>query len=206
MLYCITRNEMKFGDIVVPARTRCRIIYISDTNTVDAPGVQVTAYVNLFQLGKKDVKNENIRNTYESRASMTGIVIHTNTKAVYVNADSERYWYKKLYKWEVEKIFPEGIPDCIIEEEYGKPTYPLQSVVEYLEEQFAKWVKQNCEFKEVTEEDIENGECHEDCEPGDRILSQTGIEQFEAKKLEMQNLLERATGFTYDFKGGLIWD
>ncbi|MNP72343.1 hypothetical protein D3C76_1688770 [compost metagenome] len=68
-----------------------------------------------------------------------------------------------------------------------------------------EWIHNNCEFVELTEEEIENGEGFDGAQAGDRTLSDSGLEKFYIKKLEYQNKLE-TTGFTYDFKGGLIWD
>lgn len=89
-MYCITRHELKFGEIVVPARTECQVIWVS-SDVVDAPGVQLTATIPFFKLGMKEIKNKIIikdkfGNSYGSQVIQTGITIHTNTKAVYISS------------------------------------------------------------------------------------------------------------------------
>jgi hypothetical protein len=124
-----------------------------------------------------------------------------------MDAGDKMYWDYGLYDWQLEKIFgKDNVPQNLLK---GKYAYyckdaRLQDVVEYLEEEFAEWVQENCEFITLTEEDIENGFGFDDAEEGDTTLSQKGIEQFENKCLEYQNKLE-VTGFTYDFQGGLTW-
>ena len=78
-------------------------------------------------------------------------------------------------------------------------------MIEYLEEDFSDWVKENCDFREVTQEDIDEDISHSDFEVGDETLTDYGLKLFEKKKLEYQAKLE-IIGFTYDFQGGLIWD
>ena len=56
---CITRYELKFGDIIVPARTQCRIINKPDIFTVNAPGVQIIIVIANYDLRKRDINNEN---------------------------------------------------------------------------------------------------------------------------------------------------
>lgn len=207
---CITRYEMKFGDIIVPARTQCRIINKPDTFTADASGVQINVVVENYDINAEYKENENkvIKYRYNvNDASLSGIFIRTNTQSVYMNAGDKMYWDYGLYDWQLEKIFDKGnIPEGLFKGKYayyGKDA-KLQDVIEYLEEEFAEWVQENCEFIALTEEDIEDGLGFDDAEEGDTTLSQNGIEQFEKKCLEYQNKLE-TTGFTYDFKGGLIW-
>jgi len=60
-------------------------------------------------------------------------------------------------------------------------------------------------MKDLAEEDIENREGIDGSYPAERILSEIGLRQFEEKQLEYQTKIE-VTGFTYEFKGGLIWD
>lgn len=208
---CITRYEMKFGDIIVPARTTCRITNKPNTFTVDASGVQINVVVDNYDINIDNKENENkvIKYRYNvNNASLSGILIRTNTQSVYMDAGDKMYWDYGLYDWQLEKIFgKDNVPEGILKGKYayyGKDAR-LQDVVEYLEEEFAEWVQENCEFIILTEEDIENGFGFDDAEEGDTTLSQKGIEQFDKKLLEYQNRLE-ITGFTYDFRGGLIWN
>ena len=208
---CITRYEMKFGDIVVPARTTCKIINKADTFTADASGVQINIVIDNYYINAEDKQNENEVIKFKSNvndACLSGIFIRTNTQSVYMDAGDYMYKDYGLYDWQLEKIFgKDNIPEGLFK---GKHVYngkdaKLQDVVWYLEDEFSEWVSENCEFTTLTEEDIENGLGSDGAEEGDSILSQKGIEQFEKKCLEYQNRLE-TTGFTYDFQGGLSWE
>lgn len=207
-MYCFTRYEMKFGDMVIPAKTKCRVINKINTDTVDAPGVQIDVVIYNHNLGNQNIGNDNEvikHHCNVNNASLDGILISTNTQAVFMDAGDRIYRDKELYKWQIEKIFGKNnIPNSLIvkNEEYGKYAQ-LGYVIDYLEEEFSEWVAENCEMKEVTEDDIEN-EYIPDFEVGDRILSCKGLEAFYQKKEEYQKKLEQI-GFTYDFRGGLIW-
>ncbi|WP_394875796.1 hypothetical protein [Clostridium neonatale] len=207
---CITRHELKFGDLIIPPRTKCKIINKPNTFTVDAPGVQLNIVINNFDINKQDIANENKVIKYHSNvnnASLCGVWVHTNTQAVYMDAGDREYCDYGLYDWELEKIFGKGnVPPELLREKhsyYGKDAR-LQDVIDYLEEDFSDWVEENCEFCILTEDDIEGGLCFEGAEVGDNTLSPKGIEQFNEKCLEYKNRLE-TTGFTYEFTGGLIW-
>jgi hypothetical protein len=160
---CITRYEMKFGDIIVPARTECRIINKPNVFTADASGVQISVVVDNYYINAENKENENkvIQYRYNvNNASLRGILIGTNTQSVYMDAGDKMYWDYGLYDWQLEKIFGEdNIPKNLLK---GKHVYcgkdaRLQDVIEYLEEEFAEWVQNNCEFMTLTEEDIEDG-------------------------------------------------
>jgi hypothetical protein len=202
---------MKFGDIIVPARTKCRIINKPDIFTADASGVQISVVVDNYYINADNKENENkvIKYRYNvNNASLCGILIGTNTQSVYMDAGDKMYWDYGLYDWQLEKIFgKDNVPKNLLKGKYvyyGKDA-KLQDVIEYLEEEFAEWVQENCEFITLTKDDIEDGLGFDGAEEGDNTLSPKGIEQFETKLLEYQNRLE-TTGFTYDFRGGLIWD
>lgn len=206
---CITRYDMKFGDLIVPARTECIIIGTPKTYTVDAPGVQLNIVIYNHDLRIPNTENENEVIKYRSnvnRASLDGILIHTNTESVYMDAGDYVYKDYGLYDWQLEKIFgKENIPEGLIigKHEYNGKDAKLSAVVDYLEEEFADWVGENCDFRTLTEEDIEDF-AFSDFEVGDTTLSDTGLKQFEEKCLEYQKRLE-TTGFTYNFEGGLNW-
>lgn len=210
-MYCLTRYEMKFGDEIIPARTRAEIINKVTTDTVDAPGVHLRLAISNNEIDKMDIKNENVIRKYYDNvndSALCGVIINTNTQAVYMDAGAEIYYYSGVYDWQLERIFgKDNVPNGLIigKHRFNGKDAKLQDVVNYLEEEFSEWVRSNCEFYTYTEEDIENGDCFGDAEPGDSILSDKGAEQFESKKIEYQNKLEKI-GFTYDFKGGLIWE
>ena len=208
---CITRYELKFGDLIIPPRTKCKIINKPNTFTVDASGVQLNIVINNFDINKQDITNENKIIKFHSNvndASLCGVCIHTNTQAVYMDAGDRRYWNYGLYNWELEKIFGKDVvPSQLLKgkHKYNGKDAKLQDVIDYLEEEFTEWVNNNCEFYVLTEEDIENGFYFDGAEAGDTTLSPRGIEQFEEKCLEYKHRLE-TIGFTYEFTGGLIWD
>ena len=210
-MYCLTRYEMKFGKEIIPARTKATIINKLDTDTVDAPGVNVRLAINNYDIHKRDINNENKIIEYYNNvneAALEGIIIDTNTQAVYMNAGDKFYYYTGLYDWQLEKIFgKDNVPNKLLlgRFKYNGKDAKLMDVIDYLEDEFAEWVKNNCEFCILSEEDIENGDCIDGAEAGDETLSAKGLEQFYTKQLEYQNRLE-TTGFTYDFKGGLVWD
>ena len=206
---CITRYEMKFGDIMVPARTECYLIGKPNIYSPSAPGVQISVIVRNFDLRLKDIENENkvIEYGYNvNEGSLDGHLIHTNTQSVYMYAD-DIYENYGLYSYELEKIFGEGnVPDKLIlgeKHRYDGKDAKLFDVINYLEEEFAEWVNKNCDFMELTEDNIEDYEMN-DLEVGDTTLTQSGLADFEEKCMEYRKRLE-TTGFTYDFPGGLRW-
>lgn len=210
-MYCLTRYEMRFGNIVVPARTKCMVINEVNTDTVDAPGVYIRILVKNHDINLNRMQNENKVIKHHSnvnQATLCGIVIDTDTTAVYMDAGDKLYFNTGVYDWQLEKIFgKENVPQNLLLGKYGYncKDASLQSVIDCLEDDFSSWVMENCEFHTLTEEDIENGDGFDGAEPGDTILSDAGLSQFYKKQLEYQNKLE-TIGFTYDFKGGLIWD
>ena len=207
---CITRYELKFGDLIIPPRTKCKIINKPNTFTANAPGVQLNIVINNFCINKQDISNENEVIKYHSNvnyASLCGIWIHTNTQSVYMDAGDKEYFDYGLYDWQLEKIFgKDNIPQQLLigKHKYNGKDARLQDVVDYLDEEFAEWVRKNCEFRTIDEDDIENDWKFSDFEVGDETLTDRGLEQFDKKCLEYKNRLE-TTGFTYEFTGGLNW-
>jgi len=211
-VYCITRKDMKFGGYLVPARTRATVIGNPSSTTVDAPGVQLSITISFWNMhpNRKDgvplnelqVLNE--LGQYDD-AKLTGLMIDTNTEQVYMDAGDQFYRGATLYKWQVEKIFEGKIPEDVSLKEHNDREYKLDAIVSCLGATLASWVQKNCDFRRVTKRDIENGETIEDACPGDTMLSNKGLRQFEEKLLEYQNRLE-STGFTYEFDGGLVWN
>ncbi|WP_313563734.1 hypothetical protein [Ruminiclostridium cellobioparum] len=158
-MYCITRNDMKFGEHFVPAGTKAHVIKELRTQTVDAPGVDVELSISLWDIkvngnGIVLVADTSISNELEDRTSteMTGIVVYTDTTKVYMDADARLYQDKELYDWQVEKIFPEGVPSNIKKAECDSRKFMLYGVINYLEDEFAEWVQNNCEFRKLTKE------------------------------------------------------
>lgn len=131
-------------------------------------------------------------------------MIYTNGTQVYLDAGDSFYQNATLNEWQVKEILGEDKSKYIRQTPYIRQ-YFLSDVVNCLEEEFSDWVQDNCHFRKLTKRDIENGDGFDGANPGDRILSPKDIEQFNKKKIKYQNRLE-ITGFTYDFKGGLIWD
>ncbi|WP_195618698.1 hypothetical protein [Clostridium paraputrificum] len=207
---CITRYDMKFGDILIPARTECIVVNKPNMYTVNSSGVQLNIVVRNYDLKLKNIKNENKIIEYGSNineATLGGIYIHTNTQSVYMYADEYINYDYELYLWQLEKIFGKNnIPDSLIMEDtlLMSKYATLLDVVEYLEEEFADWVKDNCDMRELTEDDMNEYEFY-GFEVGDTTLTDEGLAKFEKKCLEYKNKLE-TIGFTYDFKGGLIWN
>lgn len=216
-MYCITRNNMKFGDYFIPARTKATLVFNPSSHTVDAPGVRLKIAIGLFDMAevdektkgvpitKTEIENELEQSRFHASNKMTGIVIDTDISQVYMDAADKFYSDIRLRKWSLEKIFGDVIPEVIEKAPYYKDEYLLSSVIEYLDNEFAEWVQKNCHFRKVTKRDIENGDAFDGAEPGDRQLSDTGLQEFYTKQLEFQKKLE-VTGFTYEFKGGLYWE
>lgn len=210
-MYCITRNDMKFGEYFIPARTKAEVINKPTYKQADLPGLQLRIVINLFDIHPNKgtgvplsvaQKNNELKNG--AFGQMYGIAIYTNAPQVYLDAGDSFYQDSILSEWRVRKIFGETIPESIRKAEFERG-YLLIDVVYCLEEEFSDWVQDNCHFRKLTKRDIENGDGFDGASPGDRMLSGKGLEQFHEKRLEYQKRLE-VTGFTYDFKGGLIWD
>lgn len=208
---------MKFGNYFIPARTRGNLVFNPRSKTVNAPGIYIQVAIGLFNmeseeskikgvpLAKTEIVNELEQSRYNEGSKMTGIVIDSNMSQVYMDADDKFYSDAFLRKRELEKIFGDVIPEQIEKAPYCKNEYLLSSVIDYIEKEFAEWVQKNCHFRKVTKKDIENGDALDGAEPGDRQLSERGLQEFNTKLLEYQKKLE-VTGFTYEFKGGLYWE
>lgn len=212
-MYCLIKNEMKFGDYVIPARTKATVINTPNCRESNVPGLDLYLAISLkeiaFKINKDTLLSElEIKDELNNGGEtvMTGITIWTNGNKVLMDAGDNFYDEATLYEHQVIKVLGVSeMPQRIEIAQYTRNKYYLEDLVSYLEDQFAEWVQNNCEFYTYTEEDIENGECYADAEAGDTTLSDKGIEQFEKKKVEYQSMLERI-GFTYDFNGGLIWE
>lgn len=205
---CITREKMKFNDIELPARTKCRIINPKQF-TPDVPGVQVNIYVTHRYIPEfRDIKND-LEETpafrHYTETELIGYVLHTKTNQIYIEPNYKYYGDYGLYDWQVERIFDDNIPKWLKEKaeeteiNLHKP-YKLFDVIIHLEDSFADWVQDECEFRTLDEEEARN---YPHLEEGMSLL--VSEEKFNKKKLEYQNRLEK-TGFTYDFDGGLIWE
>ncbi len=209
-MYCITRKEMKFGEYVIPARTKCDLVNILKTTTVDAPGVQLTIKVSLLDIKYNtellsEIQKKDEYDSGYNTATLSGIVIWTNTENVYMDAGDLLYKDYNLYDWQLERIFDNDntLKNLFISmHKYNKNETSLEDIIEYFDNEFAEWVGSNCNFITLTEENVED---YGDFEIGDSVLSENGLEQFFKKQLEYQNKLE-SIGFTYDFKGGLNWN
>lgn len=213
-MHCLIKNDMKFGEYFIPARTKARVINKPNYKEANIPGLDLYLAINLSDIAlmQKEsvlVSEVEIKNELEGKSKdtvMVGITIKTDGTKVLMDSGNDFYENATLYGSKVKKVLDTDIiPEEIKIAPYTSKKYYLQSIIEYLENNFAKWVQANCEFYIYTEEDVENGNCYADAEPGDTILLDKGMEQFENKKLEYQSMLEKI-GFTYDFKGGLIWE
>ncbi len=215
-MYCLTRNDMKFGNYFVPARTRANLVFKPNSQTVNAPGIHLRIAISLFDMEseedkikgvpitKTEIENQ-LENKYCVHNKMTGIVIDTDMTQVYMDANDKFYSDVHLRKQNLEKVFGYIIPEEIEKAPYYEDEYSLSSVIDYLDNQFSEWVQNNCHFRKVTKRDIENGDALDGAAPGDRQLSDRGLQEFNTKQLEYKNKLE-VTGFTYEFKGGLHWE
>ena len=122
MMKCITRYEMKFGDIIIPERTECTIIGKEHEYNVNCSGVQLNLAIRNWDIGLKDKTNENKVIKHKSNvntASLDGIFVHTNTQSVYVYADYCIYENYELYEWQLENIFgKDNIPNNLLKGRY----------------------------------------------------------------------------------------
>lgn len=214
-MLCKVRDEMKFGDFTIPAGTLAEVINTPKYREADIPGLHLELSVSLLNIAKNTnesvlMTEYRIINELDNRSSaysgtqMIGIVINTDGTHVYMDAGDKFYREVTITKWKAEKVFDNKIPENITPQEHSRE-YGLRSIIDYLEDEFADWVLDNCHFRKITKREIENNEGFDGAEPGDRILSDRGLEQFYSKQKEYQNKLERI-GFTYDFKGGLNWE
>lgn len=199
---CITRNKMKFNELVIPARTKGTIIWpLKSFLTPNVPGVSVGIAIALKDIDfhNKDVNNELEKETLYgyTKNQMDGITFSTKTNQIYIIPEYMYYDDYKLSLWQAGKILDKEKLDEI-EPKFAK--YPLFEIIETLEEEFADWVTDNCKFKKITKREAENYLLFE---AGDKVL--VDQEKFANKKLEYQKRLE-TSGFTYNFKGGLIWE
>lgn len=216
-MHCIIRNNMKFGNYFIPARTSGNLVFNPRSQTVNAPGIYIQVAIRLFDMeseeskikgvpiAKTEIVNELEQSRCNEGSKMTGIVVDSNMAQVYMDAGDSFYKDAHLRKWDLEKIFGDYIPEVIEKAPYYKDTYLLSSTIDCLENEFTEWVQKNCHFRKLTKRDIENGDTFDGAEPGDRQLSERGLQEFNRKILEYQNKLE-VTGFTYEFKGGLYWE
>lgn len=211
---CIIKNDMKFGEYFIPARTKATVINKPKYKEAGVPGLDLYLAISLWDISlmqeksslisEVEIKNELEKNNRDT--VMTGITVRTDGTKVFMDAGDEFYEKATISEHQAKKVLDmDEIPTEIEKDNYNVRPYYLRSIIDYLENEFSKWVQCNCEFYTYTEEDIENRDCLSFAEAGDTTLSQKGLEQFELKKMEYQSKLEKI-GFTYEFEGGLIWE
>lgn len=205
-MYCITRQEMKFNDLTIPARTKGTIITTNNCNSI-SPNccIKVRVEFSFSNISRDDIYNDLEKNNYPFNpiSKQTGIVVTLPSKLIYLVSTTNE---ESIPQWQAEKLLSnEKLKK--IKHQYNKhnlcyyiDVYVLRDIIDELEQEFSDWVQKNCTFETLTEENVDD---HPLFEVGDRILE--NISNFEDRKLEYQNKLENATGYTYDFKGGLIW-
>lgn len=169
---CITRNELTFNNITIPARTECRIIesyrldnYINDANH------NATIIVRLpIPQGVID-----------------GVCIKLPLNEIYICADNFEFRNYKVNMWKVEKLFKDNIIPNELYNKNQNGKILLLDIIFYLEDEFNKWVVTNCAIKRCSFEDTD----WEYIEPEDKC-------KYITKKMKYTNKLE-ILGFTYDF-------
>lgn len=200
---CIIKYDLKFNDILIPKRTKARIVSPMNTHiTPDAPGVNVT-----LALYNHTINVTNQENEIECKGSaiLSGILISTNTQNICIEYNYRDHHMSSIYTWQLEKIY-NPIPEYRAKQAInGNRNYILDSVIDYMDEELAEWVRSNLKFQNVTKKMIRENDMDEELY-GQSVLTNDSLNQFYIKQLEYQNKLEEATGYTYDFKGGLNWD
>lgn len=201
-MYCILKNEMKFDDVIVPSRTKCRIISHLKSDALKETNTIIELVIDNYFLGKVNIENENnivLSDKYKGDF-LSGYYVVSNIDAIYLDASDEKFCDNRISKDDLNLIFgEENIPKVL--KKIEEPT--LFDVVYCLESAFSEWVNNSCDFKIVTEDDIEANNEYDAFNPGDKILTIDCVPLYNSKKLEYQNKLEKI-GYTYDFKGGLL--
>lgn len=197
---CITRYEMKFGDIIVPARTECIVVSEPSSKDVNNPNVKLDIIVSNRDLGIRNIENKN--KVFEQKinvnnALLNGIYIHTNTEAVYMYANDLFYKVNEgLYIWQLENIFgkgniPENLP--IRKHNFNGKDVLLSEVIRYLEKELTIWIENNIKYTLNVKKD-----CLFDTFDIKPTLSDSEKYRIKNKCLEYKKRLE-TIGFTYNF-------
>lgn len=196
-MYAITIKEMKFGDLYVPARTKCLIVSELDFDSVNNPEKVIKIMIESYFLGELS-KNNSLPTGH---AILSGYTISTTLKNVFLDVSHNLFSSREVTNMELEKVFgKDNIPKIL----QKVSRVELFDLIYLMEKEFSAWIDKNCSFYSVKEEDVINGE-YASFNVGDKILSSESIDLYFDKKQEYQNKLENI-GLTYNFKGSLIFE
>lgn len=196
-MYAITNEDMKFGDLYVPARTKCLIVSELDFDSVNNPQKVIKIMIESYFLGELSKHNS----LQTGHAILSGYTISTTLKNVYLDVSDNLFSSREVSRVELEKVFGEdNIPEIL--KKVSK--VELFDVIYVLEKEFSVWIEDNCNFHLVSEDDVK-GEEYVSFNIGDKILSSDSVDKYYEKKKEYQEKLE-SIGFTYNFKGSLIFE
>lgn len=196
-MYAITIEDMKFGDLYVPARTKCLVVSDLDFDSVNNPEKVIKIMIESYFLG--ELSKNNSLNT--GHAILSGYTITTTLKNVFLDVSDNLFSSREISKIELEKVFgKDSVPKILAKVN----KLELFDVVYFLEKEFSVWIEENCNFYLVNEDDVINGE-YSSFNVGDKILSSESVDLYFNKKEEYQKKLENI-GFTYNFKGSLIFE
>jgi len=202
---CLTRNETKLGDLIVPKFTKGTIMTDCDRITANAPGVIIPVsifYHDCRNIEQQMLKIDPVRHYYgHGGIHLDGFIFRFSTQDLYIIYKPDLKDVQ-LYKWQSQKLIV-PITEDTFKPEWMKTYDYLGHVINCFDDWFAEWVNKNCKFRKCSKSDREE---NSELEPGTMILTDEGLDNFYEKQKELMINLGDVTGYTFEFKGGLNWN
>lgn len=194
----VTNNDITFN-----VMERGKIIH--KQNNVEADIWMFDEY------GYKDKLN--LHTDYHKNGRFTGVVLNIKAdsfavKFNYGEHDSIIISEEKALQipffdgWEDKKI-PSNMYKNINGEMVRQYEYLLIDVIEYIEDAFTEWVRENLETREVTNDEKESGEIPEEF---DWVFTDKSQDKFTEMQDDLELKFAQLSGFYHHFLGGTIED
>ncbi len=190
---------------VIPKGTRMKVI---SPNTNRYYEGNIEAYVSMYVPPNEIIYKRLYPAGYHTETKPVGVVIDINPKDFLVEYNS----YKdEHYNYVVPGIKLDELPYKINEEVFEKSkfrndnTYSilLSDLIYYIDDAFAQEVEEHVTWRDLTEDEIDSGEYMDGQE---KTMTIEGEKWFYKRQSEILDKFEKLTGFTYFFKGGLVWE
>lgn len=192
----VSLEEIKNGDIIIPAWTSGQIVYNQNQVVADIWYRDYHEY--------KDNLEIKVETNWNSQTQFRGVVLTTKKEmfaVAYQYDDHENVRFREeqikdleFIRWDILRSHES---QWYINNERGRE-YKLCDIVDNIECEFSDWVEQ-LDTYQLDEEEKENYS-----DDVDWIFTAESQEKYNIKQQEIQQSFAKATGFYYEFTGGAI--